>query len=113
MARFVRDRIADICRQSGAKTWEAMAFPDQPFSPTRAYDSGHTIGGSAMGLDPATSALNRYQQSWDAHNLFVIGASSFPNNAGYNPTGTLSALTLWTAKAIINDYLRQPGLLTR
>jgi gluconate 2-dehydrogenase alpha chain len=43
----------------------------------------------------------------------VIGASSFPNNAGYNPTVTLSALTLWTAKAIINDYLRQPGLLTR
>ena len=113
MARFVRDRIADICRASGAKTWDAQAFPDEPFSPNRAYDSGHTIGGAAMGLDPATSALNRYQQSWDAHNLFVIGASSFPNNAGYNPTGTLSALTLWTAKAIINDYLRQPGLLTR
>ncbi|SDR55508.1 gluconate 2-dehydrogenase alpha chain [Paraburkholderia fungorum] len=113
MARFVRDRIADICRASGAKTWEAVAFPDQPNSPFRAYDSSHTIGGAVIGLDPATSVLNRYQQHWDVHNLFVLGASSFPNNGGYNPTGTLSALTLWTAKAIVNDYLRQPGSLTR
>jgi len=113
MARFVRDRIDDICKASGAKSWETVAFPDQHNSPFRAYDSSHTIGGAVMGLDPATSVLNRYQQSWDVHNLFVCGASSYPNNAGYNPTGTLSALTLWTAKAIVNDYLRQPGQLTR
>ncbi|WP_144107445.1 GMC family oxidoreductase [Paraburkholderia sp. BCC1886] len=113
MARFVRDRIDEISRASGAKSWEAVAFPDEPNSPFRAYDSGHTIGGAVMGLDPATSVLNRYQQHWDVHNLFVIGASAYPNNAGYNPTGTLSALTLWTAKAIVNDYLHQPGSLVR
>jgi gluconate 2-dehydrogenase alpha chain len=33
MARFVRDRIADICRASGAKTWDAQAFPDELFEP--------------------------------------------------------------------------------
>jgi len=113
MARFVRDRINDICQQSGAKSWEAVAFPDAPNSPFRNYDSSHTIGGAVMGLDPATSVLNRFQQHWDIPNLFVCGASSFPNNAGYNPTGTLCALTLWTAKAIINDYARQPGSLVR
>ncbi|WP_414439734.1 GMC family oxidoreductase [Burkholderia sp. 22PA0106] len=113
MARFVRDRINDICQQSGAKSWEAVAFPDEPNSPFRNYDSSHTIGGAVMGLDPATSVLNRFQQHWDIHNLFVCGASSYPNNAGYNPTGTLCALTLWTAKAIINDYARQPGSLVR
>ena len=45
-----------------------------------------------MGADPNTSAINRYLQSWDVSNLFVMGASGFPQNAGYNPTGTLAAL---------------------
>lgn len=113
MSAFVRDRINDICARTGAKTWEAVSFPDKHNSPFTGYDSGHTIGGAVMGLDPSTSVLNRYQQHWDAHNLFVLGASSYPNNGGYNPTETLSALTLWTARAIINDYLKQPGSLVR
>jgi gluconate 2-dehydrogenase alpha chain len=113
MARFIRDRIEDICKVSGASSWETEAFPDKHNSPFRAYDSSHTIGGAVMGLDPATSVLNRYQQHWDAHNLFVLGASSYPNNGGYNPTITLSALTLWTAHAIVNDYLKNPGSLVR
>ena len=41
---------------------------------------------------PKTSALNRYLQSWDVPNLFVLGASAFPQNAGYNPTDTVAAL---------------------
>ena len=77
----------------------------------RSPPSDHTIGGAVMGLDPKTSVLNRYQQSWDVHNVFVLGASSFPNNAGYNPTSTIGALSLWTAKAIIDQYLAKPGPL--
>ncbi len=45
-----------------------------------------------MGADPKTSAVNKYLQSWDVPNVFVIGASAFPQNAGYNPTGTVGAL---------------------
>ncbi|GBR68494.1 GMC family oxidoreductase [Gluconobacter kanchanaburiensis] len=113
MSSFVRGKIDDICKQTGAKSWETVSFPDKHNSPFRPYDSSHTIGGAVMGLDPATSVLNRYQQHWDAHNLFVLGASSYPNNGGYNPTGTLSALTLWTAKAIIDNYVKSPGSLMR
>lgn len=64
-----------------------------------------------MGLDPKTSVLNRFQQHWDAHNLFVTGASSFPNNGGYNPTVTIGALTIRTARAIIERYIKSPGSL--
>jgi gluconate 2-dehydrogenase alpha chain len=42
-------------------------------------------------------------------NVFVIGASAFPQNAGYNPTGTVGALAYRAADAIRNRYLRQPG----
>ena len=46
-------------------------------------------------------------------NLFVIGASSFPQNAGYNPTTTVGALTYWTLDAILNQYLKKPGPLVQ
>ena len=49
--------------------------------------------------------MNRYLQSWDVPNLFVTGATVFPQNAGYNPTGTIGALTFWAADAIRNQYL--------
>ncbi len=45
-----------------------------------------------MGDNPGNSALNSYLQSWDVPNLFVQGATAFPQNAGYNPTGTVGAL---------------------
>ncbi len=64
-----------------------------------------------MGSDPSTSALNRYLQSWDVPNLFVMGASAFPQNAGYNPTGTVAALTYWATDAIRDKYLKNPRQL--
>ncbi|MFG6668750.1 GMC family oxidoreductase [Halomonas sp. HNIBRBA4712] len=111
---FIRDRCRDIAEQiEGVRHIRAVSFAENHYSPYTGFDSSHTTGGAVMGLDPNTSVLNRYQQHWDAHNLFVLGASSFPNNAGYNPTVTLGALTIWTARAIIDDYLQNPGPLVR
>ena len=74
------------------------------------YQTTHNTGGAAMGADPTTSVVNRYLQSWDVPNLFVMGASVFPQNAGYNPTGTVGALTFWAAEAM-KRYLKNPGPL--
>ena len=38
-----------------------------------------------------------------------MGASVFPQQHGYNPTGTLGALAYWSAKAITEQYLKKPG----
>ncbi len=77
------------------------------------YQSTHNTGGAIMGADPKTSALNKYLQSWDVPNVFVIGASAFPQNAGYNPTGTVGALAFHAADAIITKYLKSPGPLVQ
>jgi gluconate 2-dehydrogenase alpha chain len=45
------------------------------------------------------------------HNTFVVGSSAFANNGGFNPTITVGALTLWAAKAIIEQYIKNPGPL--
>ena len=73
------------------------------------YQTTHLNGGAIMGTDPTTSALNRYLQSWDVSNLFVLGASAFPQNTGYNPTLTVGALAYWAGTAIRDKYLRTPG----
>jgi gluconate 2-dehydrogenase alpha chain len=75
------------------------------------YQSTHNTGGTIMGSNPRDSVVNRYLQSWDADNLFVMGASVFPQNASYNPTGTVGALAYWSADAIIQRYLKAPGPL--
>jgi gluconate 2-dehydrogenase alpha chain len=54
--------------------------------------------------------VNRYLQVWDVPNMFVMGACLFPQNAGYNPTGTVGALTYWGVDAM-RRYLRNPGRL--
>ncbi len=75
------------------------------------YQSTHLQGGTIMGSDPTSSVVNRYCQVWGMPNLFVVGASNFPQNFGYNPTGTVGALAYWAAEAIVNRYLPSPGML--
>jgi gluconate 2-dehydrogenase alpha chain len=64
-----------------------------------------------MGADPKTSAVNKYLQSWDVPNVFVIGSSAFPQGTGYNPTGMMAALAYFSAHAIRTQYLKSPGAL--
>jgi gluconate 2-dehydrogenase alpha chain len=77
----------------------------------RPYQTTHTVGGAIMGVDPTKSAINRFLQNWDVHNVFVMGANAFPQNLQYNPTGTLGALCYWSAHAIRQVYLKNPGPL--
>jgi gluconate 2-dehydrogenase alpha chain len=106
---FLTDRFAEIIKAMGARE-VSKEYRKAPYDITD-YQTTHVCGGAIMGADPTTSALNRYLQSWDVPNLFVMGASAFPQNAGYNPTGTVCALAYWSAAAIRNQYLKNPGPL--
>jgi gluconate 2-dehydrogenase alpha chain len=75
------------------------------------YQGTHNIGGTIMGTNPRTTVVNRYLQAWDCDNLFVVGPSVFPQNAGMNPTGTIGAVAYWCADAITKRYLKRPGPL--
>jgi gluconate 2-dehydrogenase alpha chain len=78
---------------------------------TRVYQTTHTTGGAIIGSNPTNSVINRYSQSWEVPNLFIYGASSFPQNIGYNPTGLLAALAYFSAAKIRDTYLKSPGPL--
>ena len=108
-AAYLTDKLDGIVKAMGAKQTEKKPRKG-PYDITK-YQTTHLNGGAVMGADRKTSALNRYLQSWDVPNLFVTGASAFPQNAGYNPTGTVGALAYWAAKAIREQYLKKPGPL--
>ena len=73
------------------------------------YQSTHNTGGTIMGTDPGVSATNKYGQSWDCHNLFIMGASLFPHNSAYNPTGPVGAIAYWAADHLKKTYLKHPA----
>lgn len=86
--------------------------PEQEYRLPRApCGATHNAKGTIMGRTPGGSVVNRRLQSWDAHDLFVLDASVFPQTPGYNPNGTVGALACWTAHAITSRYLKSPGTL--
>lgn len=111
MNQYVVGKIEPIMKALGARHYELGRLEyGEPFD-TRRYQTTHLGGGAVMGADPRTSALNRYLQSWDVSNVFVIGSNAFPQGMGYNPTGTVAALAYWAAHHIRTRYLMHPGPL--
>ncbi len=109
MSQYLTERLAGVVEAMGPRQMDKNPRTG-PYTVTD-YQTTHTCGGAIMGTDPRTSALNRYLQSWDVPNLFVMGSTAFPQNAGYNPTGTVAALANWSADAIIHQYVPRPGPL--
>ncbi len=71
MSSFLTDKYAEILQAMGAK--QIVKKPRKgPYDVTE-YQTSHLNGGAIMGDNPGNSALNRYLQSWDVPNLFVIG----------------------------------------
>jgi len=110
-------KLADFGIARGVELAKAMGathvtpFPGlQHYDATR-YQSTHVQGGTIMGNSPEHSVVNPYGQHWQLPNLFVLGASCFPQNASANPTPTVLALAYRTADAIVERYLKKPSSL--
>lgn len=107
MADYLLGKAADIGRAMNATI--VAPQPRKGDFNVVSYQSSHNTGGTIMGRTPADSVVNRYLQSWDAHNLFVLGSSVFPQNAGYNPTAAAAATAYWCADALVKTYLKSPS----
>jgi gluconate 2-dehydrogenase alpha chain len=106
---FMIEKLKQIGKAMGAKQMATSSVPEHyDITP---YQSTHNLGGAVMGADPSTSAVNKYSQSWDVPNVFVLGASAFPQNTGYAPTGTIGALAYFTTDAVVKRYIKAPGNL--
>ena len=101
---FMLQKMEEIGHAMGAtQVWRSPLGPGAP--------GAHHEGGTRMGSDPANSVVNRYGQTWDIPNLFVVGSSTFPTMSGFNPTLTIQALAYMSADSIVNRYRNNPGPL--
>ena len=109
MLRFISAKMTHAGRAMGAR--EVSVTPLPGHYDVNTYKSTHLQGGTIMGSKPDNSVLNPWLQHWRMSNLFVLGASSFPQNPSGNPTLTILAQTLRTADAVVDRYLKRPGPL--
>ena len=101
---FVQKKMVEIGQAMGAAhVWTAPFSPGSP--------GAHHQGGTRMGSNPQESVVNKYSQSWDIPNLFIMGSSTHPTMSGFNPTLTIQALAYMTADVIVNRYRKNPGSL--
>lgn len=69
----------------------------------------HEVGTTRMGDNPATSVLNKFNQSHEVKNLFVVDGGAFVSQADKNPTWTILALS-WRTSDYIVDQLKKQNL---
>jgi len=110
MGRHMAQVINDLGKSLNPTAQNPAVARTTPWSVVP-YQSTHNTGGLIMGTNPGNSVVNKYLQSWDCHNLFIMGACVFPHNSAYNPTGPVGALAYRAADTLKNQYLKNPGPL--
>lgn len=93
---FLVDRGAEILEAAGSRQIDRL-YIDRITG-----NCDHQHGTTRMGDDPETSVLNRWCQSHEVGNLFVVDGSSFPTSTGANPTLTIMA-NAWRVAEHIAD----------
>ncbi len=63
----------------------------------------HEMGSARMGKDPKTSVLNKFNQVWDAPNVFVTDGSFMVSAACQNPSLTYMAFTARAADHAVSE----------
>jgi gluconate 2-dehydrogenase alpha chain len=109
LVRFVTSRAVKVAQAMRAVEIQPFRGLER-YEATR-YQGTHLQGGTIIGANETRSVVNMYLQHWLAPNLFVLGASAFPQNPSSNPTLTAVALTYRAADAVVQRYLKHPGAL--
>ena len=67
----------------------------------------HEMGSARMGVDPKTSVLNKWNQVWDAPNVFVTDGAFMVSASCVNPSLTYMAFTARAADYAVNELKKQ------
>ncbi len=103
MLKHAMNTFAEVCHDSGM---EVLAKNDQPLPPGYSI---HELGTCRMGADPKKSVLNKWNQSHDVKNLFVVDGSSFVTGGYQNPTMTILSLSM-RASEYMTEQMRTGAL---
>ena len=100
MARDAVDTAVGLAEATGFEVLVKNYEPNPP-----GY-SIHELGTCRMGDDPKTSVLNKWNQSHDIKNLYVVDGASFVSGGWQNPTITILALAMRAAEHLGDQMAR-------
>ncbi len=83
---------------SNVQPLDVMSYPGQAI---------HEMGTARMGKDPKTSVLNKWNQVWDAKNVFVTDGAAMTSSACQNPSLTYMALTARAVNFAVEELKKQ------
>ena len=67
----------------------------------------HEMGGARMGRDPKTSVTNKFNQGWDAPNVFMTDGACMTSASCVNPSLTYMALTARAANYAVEELKKR------
>ncbi|MCC7411433.1 MAG: GMC family oxidoreductase [Gammaproteobacteria bacterium] len=71
--------------------------------------TGHIVGGTVMGSDPAQSVTNSYGRCHEVPNLILAGAGLFPSSGGTSPTFTIHAVSVRAVEHLLDHWSDYAG----
>jgi choline dehydrogenase-like flavoprotein len=101
MAKDAVEVGSAVAEAAGFEVLSKNAVPNPP-----GY-SIHEVGTCRMGDDPKRSVLNKWCQSHDHKNLFVVDGASFASAGWQNPTMTILALSMRASEYLAGEMSRQ------
>ena len=101
---MAKDAVETACELADAAGFEVLSKNDKPNPPGYSI---HEVGTCRMGNDPKKSVLNKYSQSHDHKNLFIVDGAQFASSGWQNPTMTILALSMRASEYIAGEMMRQ------
>jgi choline dehydrogenase-like flavoprotein len=95
-----KDMVNDAVEMLHAMGIKNIQSNDNAGGPGRAI---HEMGTARMGNDPRTSVLNKWNQVWDAKNVFVTDGAFMTSSACQNPSLTYMAFTARAANHAVEE----------
>ncbi|RMF04830.1 MAG: GMC family oxidoreductase [Bacteroidetes bacterium] len=98
-------RMRQDMADSAAEMLEAAGFRDvKPYTNGSYPGLGiHEMGTARMGTSPKNSVLNKWNQVWDAPNVFVTDGACMTSSACQNPSLTYMAITARAADYAVSE----------
>jgi choline dehydrogenase-like flavoprotein len=97
---MARDAVDTSIAMAEAAGFEVLS---KNYDPNPPGYSIHEVGTCRMGDDPKTSVLNKWSQSHDIKNLFLVDGSSFVSSGWQNPTMTIAALAMRASEHLAEE----------
>lgn len=102
MMRYQLERLEEIASAAGAVDYRLNDYRDaEGVYRTPAW---HLLGTCRMGDNAESSVVNKWHQSWDLPNLFIVDGSVFATGGVVNPTPTVTALALRAAENLRDNF---------